>query len=536
MRGLLLFSLLFLSCAKFGAPPGGPEDKAPPEVVSVSPSSGSIRVDSGAYYEFIFSEKVARATLAPNVFVSPPLVDSFHDELKGKIYRVHPNRYLKKGVTYVVTLGTGVRDLRGNPLAQAYSFAFSTGETIDSGEIAGQIFDQSEPVPQAPVKIYRIADTVAAVDWQRPDYQTSSGKEGLFKFSFLPAGRYRILASLGQKSGLYHRDIQISKVGEKTLPIQISLAPLDTTALELLDARFNADRLLVLTFNRPLDFSDTLAAGFSVTTLSPVERIPLRSVFLNPNQKEKLFVAGSFPAVEKEAVVRFRALATRYGRESADSAVLLIGAKPDETPPKLIFSEPPNRRERMGFSDTLKFYFSEPVAPNFEGNTTGLFDSLATSIPTACSQPQANAFFFTPQPPLRPGEWYRFRISAGAVKDGVGNISADSSSLSFRTYFPDSLGTVSGRIMGKPAGRIFLEFRELRSGWTKREAVADSLFSVPMLSGKYFLSGFVDENGNRRWESGSPAPFRFSEPVFFYPDTVFVRARFETEGIEIRIP
>jgi hypothetical protein len=536
LRGLLLFSFLFLSCAKFGAPPGGPEDKAPPEVVSASPPSGSIQVDSGAFLEFVFSEKVARATLAANVFISPELIDSFRDELKGKIYRVYPNRYLKKGVTYVVTLGTGVRDLRGNPLAQAFSFAFSTGEVIDSGEVAGQIFDQSAPVPQAPVKIYRIADTVAAVDWQRPDYQTSTGKEGRFKFSFLPDGRYRILASSGKNFGLYHRDVSTSKIGDQSVSVQIALAPLDTTALELLDARLNADRLPALTFNRPLDFSDTLAAVFSVTTLSPVERIPLRSVFLNPNQKERLFFAGDFPAAEREAVVRFPALAARYGKGSADSAVFLIGAKPDEARPRLVFSEPPNRRERSGPADTLKFYFSEPVAANFDVQAAGLFDSLAAPVAMAWSQPQANAFYFVPQQDLRPGEWYRFRLPAGAVKDGAGNLSADSASLSFRTYFPDSLGTVSGRIIGKPSGRIFLEFRELRSGWSKRETVADSSFSIPMLSGKYFLSGFVDENGNRRWESGSPVPFRFSEPAFFYPDTVFVRARFETEGIEIQIP
>ncbi|MCI0405734.1 MAG: Ig-like domain-containing protein, partial [candidate division Zixibacteria bacterium] len=247
MRRVLLLSFLFLSCAKFGAPPGGPEDKIPPEVLSVSPPSGSIQVDSGIYFEFTFSEKVQRVSLAANVFISPPLADSFHDELKGKIYRVSPNRYLKKEVTYVVTLGTGVRDLRGNTLSQAYSLSFSTGEKIDSGEIVGQIFDKTAPATQVLVKIYRIADMSAAVDWQKPDYQTSSGKDGRFKFSFLPSGRYRLLATLSQKFGLHHRDIATAKIGEKTQPAQIFLEPLDTIPLELLDARMNSDRLLVLT-------------------------------------------------------------------------------------------------------------------------------------------------------------------------------------------------------------------------------------------------------------------------------------------------
>lgn len=536
MRGVFFFSLLLLSCARFGAPPGGPEDKIPPEVISVSPPSGSIRIDSGAFFEFTFSEKVQRASLSPNVFISPALTDSFRDELKGKIYRVYPNRYLRKGATYVVTLGTGVRDLRGNPLAQAHSFSFSTGEKIDSGEIAGQIFDKTAPVNQAPVKVYRIADPSAPLDWQKPDYQTSSGKDGRFKFSFLPSGRYRLQVSSGQKFGLHHRDVVTAKIGLKTLPAQIFLEPLDTIPLELLDARLNSDRLLVLTFNRTLDFSDTLSAGFPIWTVSPVETVAVRSVFLNPNQKEKLQLAADFPAAEKEASLRFSAWAVRYGRKGADSTFFLIGAKPDETAPKPVFSEPSNRRERFGFSDTLKFYFSEPVFPNFERNAPGLFDSLWAFVPMAWSQPQANAFFFAPQNPLRQGEWYRFQFSAGAVKDYVGNLSTDSASLMFRTYFVDSLGIVTGRLVGIPPGKIFLEFRELGSGWIKTEILRDTVFSIPLLSGKYFLSGFADENNNGKREAGGLYPFSFPEPAFFYPDTVFVRARFETEGVEIQIP
>ncbi len=311
---------------------------------------------------------------------------------------------------------------------------------------------------------------------------------------------------------------------------------MDTTALELLDARFNSDRLLVLTFNRPLDFFDTLATGFQISLHSPVENIAVRSVFLNPNQKEKLYLAADFPANERGATVRFSVLTARYGKDKGDTTLFLIGVKTDETPPKLVFSEPLNRRERAGFSDTLKLYFSEPVFPNFGGNDPGLLDSLGAPIQTVWSQPQANAFFFSSQSPLRQGEWYRLRLPAGAVKDPAGNVSADSASLSFRTYFVDSLGTVTGRLAGKPSGKIYLEFRELVSGWIKTEIVADTFFSLPLLSGKYFLSGFVDGNSNRKREPGSLTPFAFPEPAFFYPDTVFVRARFETEGIEVRVP
>lgn len=536
MKKAFFALLLFFGCAKFGPPPGGPEDKTPPVVVSTRPASGSTGVDSAVSFEIVFSKDLEREGLAQNVFISPSLADSFHDWFKGKTYRLFPNRYLKKGMTYVLTLGTGIRDRHGNPLAQAYSFSFSTGDRIDSGQITGQVFDQTKPVPQTSVRIFRMTDTLAVPDWQNPDYQTSSGQDGRFRFSFLPAGRYRILASAGSKFALYHRDLAAARPGEIFPPVQLFLAPLDTAAMTLSEVRFNSDRILTLTFSRALEFSDTLPAYFQLAARAPAETLRLRSAFLYPGQKEKLCLVVDFPISEREALVRFPALAARWGKGSVDSAAFLVGAKPDKTPPRLVMSEPTDRRERVGLSDTLKFYFSEPVAARFETASPGLFDSFKVSVPAVWSQPQANAFFFVPQMPLRSGEWYRFRFPVASVADRAGNLLADSAALSFRTYFSDSLGTVSGRLAGKSPGSVILEFRELGSGWTKSERVADSAFSIPLLSGKYFLSGFVDENKDKRRAAGGLSPFRFPEPAFFYPDTVFVRARFETEGIEVRIP
>lgn len=523
--GLLLF---LLGCAKFGPPPGGPEDKIPPEILSVRPASGSIRVDSSAFIEFVFSKKVEKTSLARNVFISPALPDSFSDELKRNTYRIFPRRYLSRGITYVVTLGTGVRDLRGNTLAQAYSFSFSTGESIDSGEIAGQLFEKTAPVRGAAVKLYRVADSLALVDGKRPAYQTTSGTHGRFKFSFLPLGRYRLLAEAQSKFALYHRDVTALKMGEKQPSFQLFLDVLDTASLKLADARMNRDRLLVLTFNKAPGFLDTALNRFRISGAE----VKLQSVFANPAEKEKLYLAGEFPLVEKEAALFF----SPSGGGASDSIRFLVSASPDKSVPRLIFSDPANRSGRRGVADTLKLFFSEPVNLNPNANGLGLLDSLGIAIATVWSQPQTNALQFVPSQLLRAGEWHRFRLPSGALADRAGNPTADSLLLFFRTYFPDSLGSVSGRISGAKKGETVLEFRELSSGWSRKEKVRDSVYSTGLLSGRYFLFGYGDLNQNGRREPGSLAPFRLSEPAFFYPETVFVRARFETEGVDIEIP
>lgn len=530
MKKAFLFLFLFINCAKFGPPPGGPEDKTPPEITSVSPPSGATGVDTSAFFEFSFTKKVERTSLAKNVFISPALVDSFHDELNGKIYRIYPNRYLKKNITYVVTLGTGFRDLRGNFLAQAYTLSFSTGQTIDSGEIAGQLFEKTSPVNRALVKAFRISDSAAALDWQKPDYQTTSGNDGRFKFSFLPSGRYRLLASAGEKFALYHREITASKVGAKEIPFQLFLEPSDTAGLSLLSAQFSRDRLLVLTFNRPLNSSDTLLTNFRVAA---PESVGLQSAFINPNEKDKLYLTAIFPLKELESKIYYPTASGKATR--LDSSDFLISFSPDKTPPRLVWSEPKNRQGRLGLSDTLKFYFSEPVTLASETAVPTLYDSLNAAVSVVWSQPQADAFLFVPQKNLSPAEWYRFRFPAGSTVDRTGNSWPDSLWTLFQTYSPDSLGTVNGRVENRGEDKIVLEFRELFSGWSKKAAVTDSAFSVQLLAGKYFLFGFVDKNGDQKREAGTLSPFAFPEPAFFYPDTIFVRSRFETEGVDITI-
>lgn len=51
--------------------------------------------------------------------------------------------------------------------------------------------------------------------------------------------------------------------------------------------------------------------------------------------------------------------------------------------------------------------------------------------------------------------------------------------------------------------------------------------------GRYVVSGFLDLNGNHLWDSGHAFPFRPSEPFRSLPDTILVRARWETGGTDI---
>ncbi|MGH7454020.1 MAG: Ig-like domain-containing protein, partial [bacterium] len=98
------------------------------------------------HLEFTFSEKIDHASFEQALFISPASAQNEEKRLRFRwrglrVEVIFPDS-LRQERTYVVTLGTDVRDLRNNRLASAFSLAFSTGDSIDTGEIHGQIFHE----------------------------------------------------------------------------------------------------------------------------------------------------------------------------------------------------------------------------------------------------------------------------------------------------------------------------------------------------------------------------------------------------------
>ncbi|MCH7691762.1 MAG: hypothetical protein IIA17_12070, partial [candidate division Zixibacteria bacterium] len=60
-------------------------------------------------------------------------------------------------------------------------------------------------------------------------------------------------------------------------------------------------------------------------------------------------------------------------------------------------------------------------------------------------------------------------------------------------------------------------------------------FYIDLPAGKYLLSGYIDEDDSGRRGKGSVWPYTFAETYFKYDDTISVRARFETAGIELEV-
>lgn len=129
----------------------------------------------------------------------------------------------------------------------------------------------------------------------------------------------------------------------------------------------------------------------------------------------------------------------------------------------------------------------------------------------------------------------KLRVNLGAVKDLAGNSGKDTVfTLDFALANPDSLGSLSGYIDFEHVREVTLRFAGLsrKQEYTFTQ-LANGKYAVTMYPDQYIVTAFSDQNHNGRWDHGSLAPFQFAEPGWLVPDTLRIRARFDTEGFDL---
>ncbi len=205
MRKLLpivLATVLAAACASIGSPDGGAYDETPPRVVSASPAN----MATGARSKRItisFDEYIKIENASEKVVVSPQQREMPSVRASGK--HVHITLYdtLRPNTTYTVDFADAIVDNNeGNPMGN-FTYAFSTGESIDTMEVSGYVLDASnlEPVKGILVGLYAVEpDSVLSdsVLRQRPfDRVSRTNGSGRFVIKGVARGtRYAAYALL----------------------------------------------------------------------------------------------------------------------------------------------------------------------------------------------------------------------------------------------------------------------------------------------------------------------------------------------------
>ena len=201
----LIYTVLSIAvisgCAKRGTPTGGLVDSIPPVLVNASPKINSTNFDSEEI-RLTFDEFVKLDKVEEQLIISPPLDKNSYEvkPLNGVTKKIFLEFIdsLETETTYSINFGNSIKDNNeGNPLT-FFSYTFSTGETIDSLYVRGNISDafDKESDDYISIHLYRI-DSVfndSIIFNNRPTYISNSLDSTNYQFKNLKEGEYLIVA------------------------------------------------------------------------------------------------------------------------------------------------------------------------------------------------------------------------------------------------------------------------------------------------------------------------------------------------------
>ena len=159
---ILAAAIMALSgCARMGQPDGGWYDETPPRVVGAIPEDGATDVNTN-HITIFFDEFIKLDNPSEKVVVSPPQLEAPEIKGAGRRITIQLNDSLRPNTTYTIDFSDAISDNNeGNPLGN-YTYSFSTGENIDTMEVAGYVLEAEnlEPIKGILVGLYsNLADS-----------------------------------------------------------------------------------------------------------------------------------------------------------------------------------------------------------------------------------------------------------------------------------------------------------------------------------------------------------------------------------------
>ena len=527
---LFLTALWGAGCATPALPSGGPVDTTPPALVASTPETGAVGV-TGRTVRLAFSERLdtggrTAVTVAPEGD-APARVRIENDEVVVTLPA------LRDSTTYVVTVGTALKDDRGVALRAPVTVAFSTGDAIDAGRVAGVVRSPETGRGAAlAVWAYALADSSAAATDRAPDYRTETGEDGAFVLEYLRPGPYLVVAAADRnRNGRLDPGERFAPPPRRALradtadaePAVFWTTTRDAAPPRAQRVRPISDRRLAVRFDEPVVLADPSGAGWTVA-----DSLSGRTVPVTAYQPE-----GSPFEVVLQTEAALRPVPHRVAFAPQDPPALADSSGAAPAPFALAFT-PPARADTV----RARFVAFEPGAPT---------DSVTVLRPGAVPAVRFSS------PPADPAARLALTASGGPVPvafasaDGVTlrPVLADSAALPPRFTLsvatPDTTvqrryavageretGALVGRVTADGPARV--EARPASGDPVTVRVGADGAYTVGgLLPGPYTLRVWVDRDGDGRWSGGAVAPYVAPEPLRLVTEPVQVRARWETE-------
>ena len=571
-----LVGLFAAACAREGMPPGGPRDRIPPWVVETDPPAGSTHVPLDVTPTLTFSERIQPRSIEGNLFIAPIVEFEAEPDWRGNEITVRFEEPLLADRTYIITVGTGIRDMRSNRMDSTYVYALSTGSSIEEGEVSGMTVHDGQPARNTYIWAYNLTgkpnpDPAGTT----PDYLVQAGRDGTFTFTHLSAGRYRLFAFLDQgRDRLYDagvdpigvptRDVVLSEESmteegmteegmlKKNMsdgPMWFRMAVNDTAAMHVMSSRVS-HRREVSVFLSEAPRADMVrdTDAYAIDGVESGESLEVTSAYQDPEDPATIVLTTAPQVRDRVYRVTVTGLENTWSEpmDTTENTAEFTGSSIENPPaPRLLEVHPGNRSRDVAQFVELRFSFSEPVT--LEEGAVVLRDSTDQQVGGELRWIDATVAAMRPDSLLQPSADYEILVLAGLVKNGFDQpLQAtgdrpDTLAYTFSTIDPESYGSLAGRFEDEDpagAGAVGISLYPMRDAEPASEielaGPGDFRFDN-VLPGRYILQAYRDANENGTFDYGNALPFVPAERSMVHPDTVEVRLGWETEDITLRL-
>jgi len=562
---LSFFPLLFPSCASIGTPTGGKFDTIPPVLLRSKPEPNSTHF-TGNKIELFFDEYVNISEPSKKVIITPPQSKMPTIKTLGKKITVELKDSLIDNTTYTFDFTNGIADNNENNAIEGFTFAFSTGDVIDSLVVSGTVLNAEnlEPMPNVMVGLHSNLDDSAFT--ALPFLRTSvTNDRGQFWIRNVAPGTYK-LYSLNDMNRNYKFDKPTEDIAFNDSLITPGFVPairMDTirkdsvtidTIKEVHYNRFIPDDAILYLFNegktkqylskfeRPLDRQ--LIFRFNSTDGFPPELRLLDNDLPEENSSTGWFIpeysddkknltcwitdsliykqdtlhieANYLMSDSLDNLIQIRDTLMPVWRNK--DALKKINKKGKDSVVKPDFLKIDwTAHNTMEVFDTLKITFSEPLAnPDF--NKIRIQQKVDTlwedkKFPIVRDTLNPRVFYVEHEWPYE--QAYRITIDSASFFSIYGKWN-DSISTTFKFNPEKEYGNLYVKITGTE-GPGFGELLDSSDKAVRTSVLTDGELTFEDLKpGKYYLRYIEDTNGNGKWDTGNYAERRQPEKVYYF--------------------
>ncbi|SHM88999.1 Ig-like domain-containing protein [Chryseobacterium carnipullorum] len=528
-RLLLLFVICFLahSCARVGAPVGGPKDTLAPKFLGSNIDSTRINVKRDIHeLRLDFDEYITLKDINKNLIISPPIKNIkriLPSNIANKYVMIQWEDTLQANTTYNFNFGNSIADNNEANILRYFNFAFSTGDKLDDLYVSGDITDalaikKKQGENKFVVGLYQVKDTINYK--QKPYYITKVDEDGYYELNYLTPGKYKIIA-FEDENGNSVYDPGKEKIGFQKEPIDI-------------EKSVSGLNLKVYPSKKPLKYGEMKESpgGITMTFEGNPENVKVASI----NEKLQDIKVTHRPKSDS-VKIWFDAVKSDVGQTANDNLKFSYDTGSKQDTVSVFYKY--NKKNAMdlesdnggpGLAPNSDFriksgYIIDKISPE---KWVLKSDSLTTQEFTAKIS-ETNPYQIVIHSDFVTGKKYQLTIPKETVSSFYAK-NVQSKRFDFEVEKVDQFGSLAFTLQNAPDTSYWIQLLDasdkvIYSRYTKGNNVKFDILKP----NEYVVRILVDNNGNKFWDEADFEKETFAEDSYVFYKKAIVRPLWETK-------